>query len=465
MSNALTILLVMTMRATAPSPQDDRDYARDVLRAAQSERLAWITGRIEWSGWTARKGLTWSEVRYHSTQFTAGEQLITDRGDSEGVLIRRDDGSPHPLSGSEPYFWLFDGTRQWERRSNSIRAEVQLSEPFMVDIRSIGFGTDVPRDVSNRPGFGILPRDDDLSAVVRPDGLIEVSRWGQSRGSRIKWTIDPERNWNPVDVTYEVGKEIRQNCRVELAEFDGGWFVRRCEYFDAEYAGGKEPLYVMEVSAAEFNRPDHPRRFTPADIGVEEGMQVDAYADTQARYEERVTKLGWHQNNLIGRDELREGLRTGLIKPSPTLERNVDRALANGIPQSYIENAWRSYTHQFIVGYDLDKDQSQKAMSILRDCEERAAAHFAAHKPEYDEIAMSLSKIDEDQSISTTEKSEKLERLRNRRIELDGKIREIARTRLYPGLDKLPTRAQRKAAERLEALTGKKLTEPESEKP
>lgn len=459
------VFLVVTAQEAASNAQDSADHARDVLRAVQSQRLEWFTGHIEWSGWTARQGLTWSEVRYHSTQFAGDEQLLVDKGDSEGVLIRREDGTPHPVSGKDPYYWLFDGTRQWERRSNSIRAEVQLTEPFMVDIRSVGFGPDVPRDVSNQFGVGALSADDDLSAVVQPDGLIEVSRWGRERNSRVKWIIDPERNWNPVEVTYEVGGQVRQRSRAELADFDGIWFVRRCEYFDAEFANGKEPLYVIEVSDAEFNRPDHRRRFSPADIGVEEGMQVDAYADTRARYENRVTKMGWHQNKLIGRDELTDGIRSGAIKPSPTLERNVDRALARGISRDYIETAWRSYTRQFIVRYDLDKDQSQKAMSILNECEERAKAYFSAHKAEYDEIIEALAKIDEDQTISTAEKGEKLEKLRDQRIDLDREIHKIARTRLYPSLEKLPTRAQRKAAERLEALTGKKLTEPDSEKP
>lgn len=108
------------------------------------------------------------------------------------------------------------------------------------------------------------------------------------------------------------------------------------------------------------------------------------------------------------------------------------------------ESQWEQYVREFCQRYQLEEAQVQKAYSILRECQELARRQLEKRKPE-------LERLDKKQAnlagSTDPEKAKELAELNERKQKLLQPIGEIFEKQLKPRLEKLPTRAQRQAAD------------------
>lgn len=108
------------------------------------------------------------------------------------------------------------------------------------------------------------------------------------------------------------------------------------------------------------------------------------------------------------------------------------------------ETEWEKYVRDFIEKYQLDDQQSQKAKAILEDCEQQKERYLSSKKEEIDLIDKQIA---ETQKSSDKNKSQTLAKLSDRKKKLSSPVDQIFNQQLKPRLDRLPTRAQRRAAE------------------
>lgn len=106
------------------------------------------------------------------------------------------------------------------------------------------------------------------------------------------------------------------------------------------------------------------------------------------------------------------------------------------------EGQWEAYVREFIQRYQLDEAQSQKAMSILKDCQEQARSHMAKRKHELEALE-NRAKALANKPDSAKESAE----VNQQRQKLLEPIGAIFERQLKPRLERIPTRAQRQAAE------------------
>ncbi len=115
-----------------------------------------------------------------------------------------------------------------------------------------------------------------------------------------------------------------------------------------------------------------------------------------------------------------------------------------GAPGKNYESEWDQYVKQFIARYKLNDEQSQKANAILADCKQQAARVMNAKKAEIDRIDARLVSL---QGSKDAGKSSEVANLTQQRQKLLDPLKRIFDTQLKPRVERLPTRAQREAAE------------------
>lgn len=124
-----------------------------------------------------------------------------------------------------------------------------------------------------------------------------------------------------------------------------------------------------------------------------------------------------------------------------------DRAGQRGQPSpgagsADFESQWEAYVRDFIQRYQLDESQTQKAQSILKDCQELAQRQMQKRKPEIERLDKKLATLPE-----SKDKPKEVAEINQQRTKLLEPITEIFEKQLKPRLERLPTRAQRQAAE------------------
>ncbi|MCG3125733.1 MAG: hypothetical protein CHACPFDD_00559 [Phycisphaerae bacterium] len=109
------------------------------------------------------------------------------------------------------------------------------------------------------------------------------------------------------------------------------------------------------------------------------------------------------------------------------------------------ESKWDQYVKDFIAKYQLDAGQTQKANDILKDCKDQATRRLARDKSKLESLDAEIAKVTA--AKDEKEKGQKLTELTQQRGKLVEAVDEIFEKQLKPRLEKLPTRAQRRAAE------------------
>ena len=132
---------------------------------------------------------------------------------------------------------------------------------------------------------------------------------------------------------------------------------------------------------------------------------------------------------------------SGMLEPPGRGNRGRGRAAQKAASESQ----WETYVREFVSKYQLDDGQTQRAQAILKDCQERADRITTKRKPEMEQLDKKLLELG---SSKDKNKLAELAKIRERKTKLMEPIDQIFERQLKPRLEKLPTRAQRKEAEK-----------------
>ncbi len=157
-----------------------------------------------------------------------------------------------------------------------------------------------------------------------------------------------------------------------------------------------------------------------------------------------------------GRPEPAPAPSGGVAVPNPTpvppTPGGVVNAPGGRIPRGAVANPaaasagfegqWEAYVREFIQRYQLDEAQSQKANSILRECQDQARGYMSRRKADFDRLDERLKLLS-----GETDKTKAMMEIQQQRQKLLEPVGRIFERQLKPRLERLPTRAQRQAAE------------------
>lgn len=480
MSSLCVALLVQAIAGESIQQSDLRPVALQLLQASRS---AIRTATLSWS----RTNFAETEVRriHYQSRIGGSDLLLSMRGDDEGVISRTADGKPAPVSYGPMNVLIRDGDL-WTHADFDVFAEV---EPTARGHQ----GTPDPRTFGLAPVLSFETLEDTVwLGSGDPMGESWYEEYEEQGRVVVVWTrgddevtywIEPEHGWNPVRVVHRASGERVAEMRCELENFDGHWFPRRMEFFNASFADGARPAEVIEIDDAAFNRPSDPPRLSPADIRVDVGTNIHRYGP-----ERRNPELAfWDGQKLIsqeeyfrrlGAGELHEGeihrealryTRALTAERERTTTARPERWFFLGREQGRYtfrtwESDWERYTRYFIKTFNLSEDQTQRALAILEECQQRGRAYVAARQQEIDSAQRDMNRHANGEEIqsgaqrgSHAERGRaeaaatapapahaRLDALRERVHELIRPLDEIY-AELRGRLDRIPTRAQREA--------------------
>lgn len=137
--------------------------------------------------------------------------------------------------------------------------------------------------------------------------------------------------------------------------------------------------------------------------------------------------------------------RTPAVKPSGPV-RNAGRNAKAG--SADFEGEWDKYVREFNETYELNDEQRQQSQTILDDCKTQAQKYVSGNKAQIDAVE---AKEAEARKSTDKDKSKTLADLTQQKQKLLEPLTTIFEKQLKPRLEKIPTRAQRKAAEEAKA--------------
>ncbi len=115
---------------------------------------------------------------------------------------------------------------------------------------------------------------------------------------------------------------------------------------------------------------------------------------------------------------------------------------------SDFESQWDKYVEDFIARYKLDSTQQQKAHTILKECKAQAHRYLKGKKSLIERLDKQAEQL---KKSKDKDKRKKLAEIEAQKRKLREPIDRIFERQLKPRLERLPTRAQRKAAQQAEA--------------
>lgn len=422
------------------------------LEQLAKRRQAIVTAQIEWSIESpslAEKPLFRQSAReLFSTALLAGEDLLNiERGDSEGVLSRDPDGKPARYSQS-PRQLLRDGEDVWEYQQNSLDAGIRPvgATRLPPDLRSLGAAPMFdPRGIAE-----VLGIDDQSGSASREytettDGRFTVvtARMGEAT---LSWRLDPDRDWNPVQVTWRDEMGVVRETRTTYRKSGDNWFPETVTAFSREYKDGREPSEIVRIRAVVINDPEQPKKLGPVDLGMEAGVSVGKYDSSGGP----PAAFKFDGEKLVTVQEFNDRVKAGELKNGPKVDAEMARlmelpqnAAAKRVTGERELDSWYRYTSSVIERYALSGEQIQKARLICGECQERRNAFLTAKKDVLDAAQKSVT----DARQADPPDWAVIDRADAKFAELLTPVTEIFEKQLKPRLEKLPTRAQRAAAE------------------
>jgi len=463
-----TLLLVVALSANCPAHVFEAKCP-DALARLVDHRSSLRTGNVELQVeyFEGEPG-----VRHQGYLFAEWESAELFRGDAEGVVGRYSDGTPHP-QGTGALCRLLTPDQDWKYSQGSTMAEMREIEgaPIpMLNPRCLGL-TAYPPFAS--PQKSVL---EDIRAGGPPAKFAESRQGGllvvtaHSDRGEFRWTLDTERDGECVMVTATLADGATYECANQLERSDGRWFPSRLEYRKSAFAGGTKPYLVVDVLQVEFDRPEHPRRLSPADIGIDSGINVVlTRADGTTERNIRI----WDGESLLTRDDIANGKR---YKPGPIFSQNLKRNRVNNeLHEAQLARAeqrpvppgggwqthWEQVVRDFIRQFGLDAEQSQKAELLLKDCVRQARESIDREEGLAAELESLTSAIG---ALPASRSAEEYDRVYALTKRVDSLVRPILMNQLQPGLNRIPTRTQRKLAYAglASAVTSRPGTQPAS---
>lgn len=422
------------------------------LLAFEQSRKALVSGAVDWRV-TTRDGHCLS---FRSRLAANGDAITEHRGDENGWTVFGADGAgfskyPQILMTNREGLWRHQETslscRLWERGGRDSEDRNDLRE-----IRGLGVSPTSASLAATESLDLVWGRPDDAIVAwseTECEGALVVSGRSAS-GAEITWWIDPARGWNATRIEYRAG-DATWDVVNTLERFGETWFPVQSDYFE-----NGAVVESVAVERAHFNAPDDPKRFTPADMGVEPGSGI-----AQQESPGRRDSLTWNGEAVVSVGEWREDVRKGAREWGPmhraaqargywaspyesaeAIERNKLRwaELRRQDQVRRFEGLWDRYVRDFIARYRLDEGQRQKAWAVLSDCRQQAENILRRDLPRHTELLKKREQLAGDARA-------KLERIDSEIAKLREPLDRIFEKQLKPRLEKLPTRAQRVAAE------------------
>lgn len=423
------------------------------LRNLQHAREAIQTAEIHYAWEPRQHGMPRT---FYISRIAGPDEISANLGDEQGVVGRNPDrqGRPHSVLKTPTSMFSHEhddvSMRMWETG--------RRDRENIFSLRALGASAQAPyHDLDATLWMEQALQPGDRRYVERQENGLSVVECHTDSGTT-RWWIDPKRGWSPVRVTFESGGEIISEARIELAEFDGFWFPRTVEIYGKHYRDGKEPADVYTVLSAEFNRPEHPSRFTPADIGIEPGFLIEL-DDLPPGSEVQV----WDGQQAVTLSEFDDMEAAGLVRRGPRNVEALDRLTEQPPPQSapappggapeaggpaQVEllrtriSRWEAYTRRFIERHKLDSEQTEKAWQILAECQKKAHAYLDDRRERIEALERELADARAAAEPGQRSKTAELER---RLSAAAGPVDEIFEQQLRPRLQALLKPSQRQA--------------------
>jgi hypothetical protein len=474
---AVGLLMLAVSAASARQRPSEKPSALEALeqsrRSLQSGTIAW---RVVPEGDEARA------LSYVSRYARNGDMIFEHRGDKDGWTVFE------PATGrgvqKYPLLYMVNADGYWEHQETTPLCMLWKRDgspnPYadrVKDILAVGVH---PTDASLRSDVGFDAVWEGMPGVIN-----ETVEWKQTSadgkflvraqldsGMTITWRIDPERGWNAEHIAAE-DKEGRATHEVvcSLRQYGDLWLPERTTYLR-----NGETVEVVEIVSAALNQRDDPAAFRGADLGLEPGTNIALQNEPMEVGKPAVWNGeavsdwdGWIADVRAGRRQWgpmfqrmnREGRwdsphstdKERLQREMATLELATEASLRSH------EGLWLRYVRDFIKRYQLNEEQSQKAMAILRDSQEHAARMLERVRPQ---LTVLSQQLEEARRVSD---NDRIRELVARVGELRKPIDSVFEKELKPRLEKLPTRAQRRAAEQKEPEAPKKDADTKPEKP
>lgn len=424
------------------------------LQAFREARRQIVSGRIDWTVTLPDQART---MHFVSRYAANGDLIFENRGDDDGwTEFYHTHGTskfPHLYLARPEGVWLYKETMPhatlWPPGSPSTSGKPRLKDARAIGIFSTSKSIETP--LASR-GAWESETDPVVSYEERREGDLVIVTGHHRSGSVTEWTLAPQMGWNALTIVSESPDGTQTSVENELEKFGRFWLPKR-----ATYRRNGQVEAVVCIERTRLNQPDDPRSFTPNDIGMECGIHVAVQTDPLGTF----VKF-WNGEEISEADRYRREVRLGLRTPgkvirqisekgyfdSPYLvsgqRRAGELAAAKFVMQRGVrayQTLWRAYVESFIKRYRLDEDQRQKAHAILAECERVAEPIAEKLESRWSEIHKQL-----DQAVRERD-AERATELRKQWQELQKPLEAIFEKRLKPGLEKLPTRAQRRAAE------------------
>lgn len=441
------LLLLTTMFVISGSSDKPR-----ALEAMEKSRNALDRVYIRWKWMDNFDQYSQGAPLSYETRIAGHDYSFTNNGTPEGVAAWHESGEPIPDSrisylARENDRWeldvdLFKG-RMWESP-----APLQ-EEP---DVRTIGL-LPVPKTICTvTEAVWDFPNKSTARTYSerQVDGKFVVEMKLDDSNEVVTWVIDPQKDWNPIQVSLSVAGVTVTDCRSEYRQYDGVWFPESIVYYD----GAGNAVTQIETESAEINKPDLPKSLAPEDIGFLSGTFVISSKDKEIGggktgvYLERrgfvtpaefatLTKRGEAKTDeRITRffEKLRE--QGKLVGGSAASQAQSSPKNSKIIPNQ-VDDEWDRYTRDFIRHYKLDSEQTQKAELILKNVKERRTNYVQSKKRRFGELEVELKKPKD---------ADHLIKLRNEFEALCKPISDLFENQLKPRLADLPTSRQKEVA-------------------
>lgn len=463
-SSAIDSLAMFLAVCSAPQSVAQASQERQppaALRAFREARRQIASGRIDWTVALPDNVRT---IRYVSRYAANGDMIFENRGDKDG-WTNYDLGG----AGNSKFPELYLQTRGtiWKYRETSANASVwppgspaTSMIPKLKDARAVGiFPTSESIETPLESNAAWESRQDPVfSYEERREGNLVIVTGVHGSGSTMQWTLAPEQGWNAVEIVSESPKGTLTSVENKLAKYGDVWLPS-----ETTYRRNGDLEAVVRLENVSVNQPDDPAGFTPNDIGLEAGINLAIQTDKPGT---RV-KI-WNGEEISEADRYHREVDLGIRTPgkvlreiaekgyfdSPYLSPEERRIRALNAAKRQIQEGtqtyrslWRRYVDAFIKRYDLNEEQKQKAYAILKQCEDGAKPHAEKLEAKWSEYQIKLQEAGREKNADLALK------LRNEWTKLNEPIDAIFTNRLVPALEKIPTRAQRKAVE-FQAETG-----------
>jgi hypothetical protein len=458
-------LLALTVAPVELAAQQGKPSA--MVAFEQSRRTA-FSGRVEWVA--LPDGDEDRGVRYVGRYARNGDFICESRGDKDGWQYVDPDRATL-RSTKYPQLFLENAEGSWHTQETGLSCEFHSRDEQVPQwgnwIRDIRYAGATPTHLSLRPDRG-------FSVITEQVPDVEITEWNQTRkgelyvvtgrdarGQSVTWHINPTKGWNAELIEHRAadGKLIRR-ATCELCRYGDTWLPERTDYFGAD---GKV-YWSVRITSARLNARDDPQQFTPADLNLEVGTNI-GWVNDPAREQDPnrgVRVRAWDGHAVIPFDEYAALVAEGKRVPGPTFQRmkrgepfsspydtEEDRArrrldsgkLRTEQVLNRHQTLWEQYVRDFIRKYQLSQEQSREAFQILKQCQEAAEQQTNRLRLEFVPLWTERQQGGKDFDPKKEKRLEELVKSIQERVD------KVFETQLKPRLDKLPTRAQRKAAE------------------